>query len=30
MTPEYLDQLSAELEALAQDRNRLIHLTWPN
>jgi hypothetical protein len=26
MTPEYFDQLSGELESLAQERNRLIHL----
>src|SRR4030095_12678327 len=26
MTPEYFDQLSGELESLAQERNSLIHL----
>ena len=26
MTPEYFDQLSGELESLAQERNRLIHM----
>ena len=26
MTPEYFDQMSGELESLAQERNRLIHM----
>jgi hypothetical protein len=30
MTPEYFDQLSGELESLAQERNRLIHLAQLN